>query len=546
MSQQCNERHSRVTSPSLKGTESNKILPTFTGLELEAILGPYARLPPPPEGSGNDIGLDFNPHLPPWPIDSNKWAESPVDVAELPCLPDTPLASPLIAHRREPSPLGMAVDAAADALEELSSLPDSSLGLSRLELSSRPSFASFDTSVRDLIQSRPDSPIGGQEAAPMVIKPKRSFNVGTLVIAQGRILPRIKVSCTDGENFLGDDMNKLSNVRSTTSESQDMYGTGIENRPPRSAMLQQTSDTSPPMITAPESPRSYRYTDSCDVSPMSNHWAETSEMDGAGLDLTEVRDFALASDGSRSKKPSRTPDKDPVKIKKDINVHISKKENASKVPGADPKVETGIHMSIGKNENASKDAASAKIGKGVDASKKDNASKVSDAAPAKVDDGVLDPDFCDDPAHYPLSPKSLPPKLSPPAVPSALDEKRRSPAIDSAGKKVPPPAVPKDAGGKKNVALPKDAALPIDATGALPTPDTPKLPKGRRLLNKGHTAIRRARGVVFRTPVLQVVVGRQLAPTCSTGLKLIAKGGSFETPKLVPSAVPTPPAPVPT
>ena len=271
MSQASTEPHFRASSPDLIDKEPDNISPTFRGFEMEAILGPYACIPTPPEGSGEDIGLDFNPHLPPWPVTANKRERSSVEVAELPLLPDTPLASPQlnIAYRRSPSPLVMAVDAAADGLEELAHLPDPTLGLSQFELGSRPS---FDTSVRDLIQSRPDSPIGGQEAVPMTIKPKRSFNVGTLVIAQGRPLPQIEVSYHDNEPCDEDDMNKPRKARSTVSESQDSTGTRIENRPPRSAMVHQTSDTSPPMITAPESPRSHSRTDGSDMDGPTIHY----------------------------------------------------------------------------------------------------------------------------------------------------------------------------------------------------------------------------------------------------------------------------------
>ena len=475
MSQASTEPHFRASGPDLTDKEPDNTLPTFSGLEMEAILGPYACIPTPPEGSGGGIGLDFNPHLPPWPVTANKREESPIEAAELPLLPDTPLASPQlnIAYRRSPSPLVMAVDAAADGLEELSRLPDPTLGLSQFELGSRPS---FDTSVRDLIQSRPDSPIGGQEAVPIAIKPKRSFNVRTLVIAQARPLTRTDVSCHDSEPCGEDDMNKPRKARSAVSESQDSTDTRIENRPPRSAMVHQTSDTSPPMITAPESPRSHSRTDGSDLDgPTIHYQAGGSDTDGVGLVVTDFRDFALTSDGSRSKKTSKVPDADPGPVQK----------------------------------------------------------------------GVPDPDFCEDC----VSPRSNAPKQAPTEVPSGLDGQAfsglRGPAIDSVGKTIPPPAVPKDAGkknvtGKKDASGKGDAGLPVDVTGASPAPGTPKPKKRQRLLIKGHVAIRKCRGVVFRTPVLAMVVGRQLAPTCSLGLKMISKGVPFELPKIVPAAVPAP------
>ena len=414
------------------------------------MLGPYARIPSPSEGSGEDIGLDFNRHLSPWPVIANKGKESFIEVSALPLLPDIPLASPKIniPNRRSPSPLVMAVDAAADVLEGLSRLPGPAFGLSQFESGGR---STFDTSVRDLIQSRPDSPIVGQEVAPMAIEPKRSFNVGTLVTAESQPIPRIEVSCHDSEPYDEDNMSKPGTAGSTVLESQDATSIGMESRPPRSTMVHQISDT-------PESPRSHsQIADIGMDGPTIDYQVEGSGMDGVGLVATDFRDFALTSDGSRNKKTSKVPDADPV---------------------------------------------------------------TSQA-------GVPDPDFCEDC----ISPKSNALKQAPANVPSGID--------GQASSGLRGPALPKDTQGK-GARGGKDAGLPVDVTSALPATGTPKQKRRQKLLIKGRVGIRKCRGVVFRTPVLAVVVGRQLAPTCSQGLKMISKGIPFEPPNLIPAAVPAP------
>jgi hypothetical protein len=132
----------------------------FTKSEEECIFGPYARLPTPPEGSGEDIGLDFNPHLPPYPM---AWAlEGANDLDNLPPIPDSPLA------------------------------------IAQLEFGNR---SSFNTQVRDLIQEEPDRPIGGIPAAAAP-EEKRSFNVGSLAIKSKDYLARRNVTRLDSEKFL--------------------------------------------------------------------------------------------------------------------------------------------------------------------------------------------------------------------------------------------------------------------------------------------------------------------------------------------------------
>jgi hypothetical protein len=446
-------------------------LPSFSGVEREAIVKPYARLPTTPEGSGEDIGLDFNPHLPPWPATSVV-ADSAADATELPILPDTPLASPaiVIAHRRAPSPLVLAVDAAADG-QDLSRIPES-------PSDGRPS---FDTLVRDLVQSRPDSPIGGHPAHPIAINPKRSFNVGTLVI---KGTPRIEISCADTESYSAENLKKHTKSRSISSEP------GAENLQPRSDTIPCTYINTPPMFTAPESPRSHSRTDGSD---------DGSDMDDRRLTISDVRDFGLASDGSRSKKASKVPE--PAKI------HESEPASTHPVPKSDP--------------DYCEDCVSPRT--------KAPAKK----EPPKTTTRMNDSDHAKD-AKAGKDPEAVNPNRS-------LHLKDSDHGKDAKAGKDGKIGKPKDSDKKDGksgkggqTAL---AGVLTDATGQLSPPGTPKPKKRVVLKGKGQMAVRKCRGVVFRTPVLSVVVGRKLAPSTSHGLKMIAKGVDVKPPEVVPAPV---------
>lgn len=115
------------TSDAMAGTSTYADL---TGAEEQALYRPYAQLPTPPEGSGEDIGLDINPHFPPDPlsIDCSVCGQDEERYNDLPPLPDSPLA------------------------------------IAKFGYISR---ESFNTNVKGLVQEEPDSPIGGYWAAPM-------------------------------------------------------------------------------------------------------------------------------------------------------------------------------------------------------------------------------------------------------------------------------------------------------------------------------------------------------------------------------------------
>ena len=373
----------------------------------EAIVEPNACLATSPEGPGDDIGLNLNPHLPPWPTA----AALAFVTTKLPNLPGSPIASPtiLLAHRRSASPLSLAVDAAADGHEVPNVLDSPS--------DDRPS---FDTLVKDLVQSRPDSPIGGHQIPPTLpVKPMRSFNVGTLVI-KGKLPPRIEISCSDTDSGFAGSMN------------------------------------TPPMFTAPESPGNAR-TDGSD---------DRNYMDLSQLPTTEVRDFGLAADGSRSKKASKVPE--PIKPAAENKPKSSRPENDPEycedcVSPLTKPLKTDGHM-----DDAGKGTATGNASANV---KKEND---KNAKTRKV----------------PITKKAK------------VNEKQDKAAgkagkIQTIGKK-----------GEVGTKFPVPAGVLKDATGELSPPGMPKPKKLSVMKAKGQTAIRKCRGVVIRTPVANLLVGR--------------------------------------
>lgn len=91
------------------------------------------------------------------------------------------------AHRPPISP-AISIPAADSAADDSDGFPSSRLSFARFQFGSK---ASFDTSVAPLIQSRPDSPIGGLEAPPMK---KRVFGLGKMLSPNGHETPRIEVT----------------------------------------------------------------------------------------------------------------------------------------------------------------------------------------------------------------------------------------------------------------------------------------------------------------------------------------------------------------
>lgn len=349
-----------------------------------------------------------------------------------------------IFRRQQPrSPPALALNSAVDGVEELPHLPQSALEFAQFELGTR---SSFDTTVRDLIQSRPDSPIGGKAAAPMAAA-KRSFNVGTLVI-QGRQAPLIEISSPDLPPCCGDDVSpKRLKVRSNAPDSHDMDGTGSENLPPRSVQKENT-DISTPMVTAPESPK------------VLNRPENNTDIEGPVLPVSAVIDFALTYSASRTPKSSRAQNDAMTPI-------------VSEAPTCEECISPTTVTSNGANL----------------------------------------PNM--DGQYFSLS------------------RAAKAPGTDAVGKATDGAALPE---------LPVLPGVPTDATGQLTAPGTPKLKKRRKLFRRGQKALRKGRSAMFRTPVLSLIIGRQLAKPTSQALKLISKGIPIDPVEVTRSA----PVPAPT
>ncbi|KAH8657609.1 hypothetical protein BGZ60DRAFT_135097 [Tricladium varicosporioides] len=92
--------------------------------------------------------------------------------------------------------------------------------------------------------------------------------------------------------------------------------------------------------------------------------------------------------------------------------------------------------------------------------------------------------------------------------------------------------------------------VPLDVSGQLPVPPDAKLKskKHRRRDNiRGATQknIRKARRVIFKKPVLNLIIGRKLSGPTSSALNLIAMGIDIEPPEIRRSVVPVAaPAPI--
>jgi len=380
------------------------------------------------------------------------------------------------------SPITLALDAAADDLRFLPPLPDNPLDFARYETGTR---YSFDTSVRPLIQSRPDSPIGGTAAAPMA--PKQSVNIGTAVIktmGKAEIGPSLELPpCCDSESDSNDaktknhpappccddeeiskSLNNQSEPRSDTSESEAVES---ENRPP----------------------------------------------------LATKQASAPASGLSKKKKNIESK---------------SSKQIESKPKQKKPRIK---HTSKNRSDNA-ENMQPTSSGESMVTAPKSPQIHPNDASSGGLIPGVAVIDF----AHSQQAARKPGTDSVSPTSSNIIPEVRnQSPSQDSV-------AMPlKDLGSSNQMkALRADRvipnvpttdpratlSIPIDATGELPSPPIPGAKqngKPRRrtryiLLEKGKRTMRKGRKIVLRRPVLIIILGRQLAGPTSDALRLISDG----------------------
>jgi hypothetical protein len=138
-------------------------------------------------------------------------------------------------------------------IRELIPVPDTPLGISQLQFGSQ---VSFNTSVRDLIQESPDTPIGGKLSPPLehpilIVSPKQP-------------------------------LTPITNRFEQPSSPDHVRGASVSSRHPSIS----SSGGSDEMITAPETPSNRRIDRSTNLS-----------YDGASSDMphigTDVRDFAF-------------------------------------------------------------------------------------------------------------------------------------------------------------------------------------------------------------------------------------------------------------
>lgn len=91
--------------------------------------------------------------------------------------------------------------------------------------------------------------------------------------------------------------------------------------------------------------------------------------------------------------------------------------------------------------------------------------------------------------------------------------------------------------------------LPVDATGNLPKPPIPKMRKLSRGKDKFLRRVRKSRAVCLRTPVVSIIIGRQLSGPVTTSLRAISKGEIPDVAEIVGAVAPVPvpslPVPVP-
>ncbi|KUJ22854.1 uncharacterized protein LY89DRAFT_714560 [Mollisia scopiformis] len=428
----------------------------ITRAEEEALYGPYARLPTPPDGSGEDIGLDINPHLPPEPLS--------IDCSV--CSPDQ------------------------ERYDDLPPLPDSPLAIAKFGFISR---ESFDTSVRGLVQEEPDSPIGGYPAAPL----KNRFaigNIGTTAMlrrmaanldgARSSNIQPVGLDATTREWSCHDktlDRYRLGRTRfsdpfanALTKDKQVRRGTD-----PLDSGADDSGYTTV-MVTAFETPVRGENTD------MSH--------DGARASATETNQ---ENNGRQPRLPDCCISPTETEYTGSIEMYNTKgfagdnvKSYVSQMPFSTSRPGNVPVRGIGTG--------------GID--------RTDFAIPGGVHAPTLDPGL----------PNS---DIIPPEFPS----------VGIAG------------------TVPVVTGLPVDASGELPTPGTPKrVGKRRRAANKGKRGIRKCRRLILRRPILVLIVGRQLAGPTSEALKLISSGVPIE-PDVhglteaagVPAPPPPPPVPAP-
>ncbi|KAL2072816.1 hypothetical protein VTL71DRAFT_12159 [Oculimacula yallundae] len=495
----------------------------FITADGEIVQHPYFLLATP--GGSEDIGSETNSSHISQPSGEEE-KQPTVDLENLPPLPDSPftfsqspragtrnlqnrteeispLASPLatIQPIAPLSPLNIALASAADPTPTPSeaSRPETPLSFYHLDPSSA---ATFNTSVRDLIQEAPDNPIGGQPPATMNeisdVKSQRS---------KSSKKSSKKRRALNSRSNNSDHKPNLSGKDHETSMSPEPFA-NLENLTKLSPRPATPSELSLKMVTAPDTPTFGRRNEFSDMSDIS--------FDGHGS-VTEVKDFALqtkATENTEENAEDSCPDCDPPEG-----------ESTNALNGQSlPATPSGLP---GTNLPSPCLPTSKSLPNGLPA---------TSVLPSAV------------PAHT-MSSDGLPMTNIPPnSIPAG--------EVSAPGA-LPDTAIPQP--GSENFYVPgsnisRGLAVPADITGKLDPPSLPTPSKKRVALGKGkrkgQKVIRRGRSLILRKSVLSVVIGRQLAGPTSSALKLVGKGvpvdpGALKDAAAVPAA-PVPAVPAPT
>jgi len=382
------------------------------------------------------------------------------------------------------SRLALAVDSAADDSDELPPILDTPTGYARFGFISR---ESFNTAVQDLVQENPDTPIGGRAAAPM----KKSFNIGTRAInSSGVYVDAPQFDVSPPPSIANNEKDYPVGARSNCSDSF--------HEASQIDLQQDISLSTPAMITAPQSPGASRRNDLTSFS-----------VDGPGAGGTDVRDFAQQP----SERPGSPPLPDccvsPRSMVSDVCTY-----NNTDMSGTKENQRAAPYSALGRVSEFDLDKPNAQGVAGI--------SVISNGAVAAG------------------------------GVSNAQDA-----VIGKVGSKGPDvPGLPTDAVGievvdierpRAPLNLPKapELGIPTDGTGQLSPPGTPSKQDGKRkmVIRRGQKVIRKGRSLIFKRPVLAVVVGRKLSGPTADALRLISKGIPVDVGDLAGAVRPPAPGP---
>lgn len=431
-----------------------------------------------------------------------------------------------LSHRRAGTPVIVAEVGPADsAADEVDSYPKSRYSFAQFRHGAG-NKESFDTSMRALIQSRPDSPIGGREAPPI--------NNVAYHGANEYFGPYIEITSPTGSSKDG-----IHHALRTQSNFSDPCWETASSRflsRPQSPI----GDKTPQMVTAPASP----------MVPADRH-SNLNDMsyDGVGLVDRVVR----RKKGVKNPDPSACPDAEhrppgPRRSESAASDICPDNECARTPGGTSPNLApltgkmtmTNIHgLPVPIQDTSTSDVPDLSIP--TEAAGGFNAPKAS--GPPGL------PNVPDVPITRRAVGGPSTPKL--PGAPNRPDI-LGSPAIPNLPHVLYLPDVPGVPQVPISSAKLPSLPVPADLTGALPAPGTPSKPfRVSKMAKRGvQRSIRMGRRAALRESVLKLVVGRQLAKPTAAALKLISKGIDVTVPDIQ-GIVPVPdiqgavPVPVP-